>query len=316
MLTGPSANFTSDGVVVKKKRGRPFGSKNRRNLENPQPTTEAAKRKRKSVLVDTGVNTTLSFDVQTSLYQDDSLVFESTVKHTLPLVGKRKKVVGPVVRIDKTNGCHAAQAKYCLVNASAKSDSEDSKDDIRAKAPPPQPPPPPSRVNFDSRKNGLYRKGVNLFASNATSGYNKHWLCVLCHKGPHYKGLGDLYGPYTIQLDKSKMPGFVESEATQEPGHEEATENATEHSAERRSLRRRGDSSASEAESKGKQTINASVTHSEDDSAKEGSLEVWIHEDCIVWSNNVYLDGTDIRNLEPAIVESFNNVSVFLNATT
>lgn len=35
-----------------------------------------------------------------------------------------------------------------------------------------------------------------------------NWVCILCHKMCHYRGLGDLFGPYTIDLsDKAATSG-------------------------------------------------------------------------------------------------------------
>ena len=301
ILTG-AGGFSADGVVVvKKKRGRPFGSKNRRNLEttptasNVASATETGKRKRKSVLVDIGVNTNLSFDVQASLNYDDSFAFaESTVKHTLPLVMRRKKVVGPVVRIDKTNVNQCTQAKYSIVNV-AKPIDEDSKDSLKAKG--------TTKGGVESangvRKNGLTKKNPASNSSNCVQS-ERGWICILCHKGPNYKGLGDLYGPYGVMLDKSKLLSLDLDNSVHET-HEE-TETVTEQISERRSLRRRADSNNDESK-------NKSATTNEETKETKLNVDVWIHEDCIVWSNNVYLDGAKIRNLEPAIVESFSNVS-------
>ena len=292
IITG--TGFQSDGVI-KKKRGRPFGSKNRRNLEaqasNPfsNGSTETCKRNRKTVLVDIGVNTSLSFDVQTCFDLDDCFDFnETTVKHSLPLVMKRKKVVGPVVRIDKGNTL-SVQAKYSIVNATKLDVEEDKDSNLKAIQ---------TKTFLEvsqTRKNGLTKKCLNLSSGNG-AGHCKSWLCVLCHKGAHFKGLGDLYGPYSICLEKSKLPSSLEGE---QENHDEVDN--IEHACERRSLRRRVDSINEPSKQK-------NITSLSTESDCKINLEVWIHEDCIVWSNNVYLEGSKIRNLEPAIVESFNNV--------
>lgn len=47
-----------------------------------------------------------------------------------------------------------------------------------------------------------------------------------------------------------------------------------------------------------------------DDPEAEGNLkEVWIHEDCAVWCQNVTLIGEEVRGLEEAVNEANENVS-------
>lgn len=309
-LTG--ANFPADGVVVKKKRGRPFGSKNRRNLETPPNVPDTSKRRRKITLVDMAVNTNLSFNVQASLYQDDAMAFSSTLGLKLhppqqpkqpppqPLTRRKKQQFGgPVIRIDKTQP-ELHNSKYSIVN-SFKS-QEDDKDKVQKSI---------NESYSQTRKYGLSKSKKSLLLnsnhanSNSCGTLNKNWICILCHKGPNYKGLGDLYGPYVISLDKSKLCFSQENDAptnvVNENHHEDCDTTVEQpQQPERRSLRRRTDEKSNHVEDATKD-----ITGKQD-------VDVWIHEDCIVWSNNVYLEGTKIRNLEPAIVESFESVSTVL----
>lgn len=383
MNSSGTTSFAPDGtVIVKKKRGRPFGSKNRRNIDQAAAGSGSAtasgpldvvhKRKRKNAhLVDACVNTTLTFDMAISLNMDDCLAFEtassSSLKYAVPLAMKRKKIVGPVVRIEaEKNDQHEQnqnqEKSYSVLN-NCNDEEETSKAAVFASQTSSSaifgkpvgvesiclPPPTSGRknsaltrkctINGNSSSNGS-NGNVSSTANNTrdcSSPPSPTWICVLCHKGPHYRGLGDLYGPYSVQLEKSKLPNSVLSltdtaehssngqteqlnAKDEESTEQTANQTPVEQSAcERRSLRRRVDSSNSGEESKGKQSSSANTTSTvhpateelttpKDTSAKV-SLEVWIHEDCIVWSNNVFLEGTTIRNLEPAIVESFASVS-------
>lgn len=49
-----------------------------------------------------------------------------------------------------------------------------------------------------------------------------------------------------------------------------------------------------------------------DPEAEENLKEVWIHEDCAVWCQNVTLIGEEVRGLEEAVNEANENVSLIL----
>ena len=303
MISGVNYTSQSDGsLVVKKKRGRPFGSKNRRNLDTTQ-NPETNKRRRKIVLVDIGINTNLSFDVQANLYREDSVAFTESfgANHsTNSIPSRKKKPLGPVIRIDKSQS-DLPNSKYSIVNSTKSQDDEKDKTQ-QAKLNTDSLNPPKKCSLLKSKKSILVSSNVN---SNTLQ---RNWICILCHKGPHYKGLGDLYGPYVISLDKSKLSMLNDNEASCVITSHEEVEVIEHQPPERRSLRRRVESSEEKSKS-----ANNNSSHNTTEESKEcvmSDVDVWIHEDCIVWSNNVYLEGTKIRNLEPAIMESFDCVSV------
>lgn len=366
MLTAPGGGtFTTqpDGtVIVKKKRGRPFGSKNRRNLEaaaqggaaaasaalaasggtTTTANQEAYKRRRKVVCIDVGINTALSFDVHGNLTSEDTYLFTdhqqqhfhslASVKHSLPLAMKRKKIIGPVIRIDKASGGsdgEERQTKYSVINSIKFLEEEEKDSKFSSKK--------LNEINpgaFTSRKSIKRCSMLSAAPVNHTT-INKNWFCILCHKGPNYKGLGDLYGPYFITLDRSKLPSTHEYDnnnnmstttPTENNHHEdndaynEQQQHQNPTSERRSSLRRRQDPNEETLKASGKsmptttnhqqQQQQQNTNNNDEKEAGKTNLEVWIHEDCIVWSNNVYLDGTKIRNLEPAIVDSFEHVSL------
>ena len=39
------------------------------------------------------------------------------------------------------------------------------------------------------------------------------WVCVFCHKTSHFRGLGDLFGPYWVKADKVKTPQKVRKDS-------------------------------------------------------------------------------------------------------
>lgn len=90
------------------------------------------------------------------------------------------------------------------------------------------------------------------------------WICVLCRKICHYRGLGDLFGPYNID--------FSESSASEK--------------------------CKAMTPKKSKYSL---LNHN------YAVREVWVHEDCLVWSEGVHLIGKKIVNMEDVIKASFNH---------
>lgn len=88
------------------------------------------------------------------------------------------------------------------------------------------------------------------------------WTCVLCRKICHYRGLGDLFGPYNI--DFSQTPDKFKSITP-------------------------------------KKSKYSLLNHN------YAVREVWIHEDCLVWSEGVHLVGKKILKMEEVIKASFNH---------
>lgn len=91
---------------------------------------------------------------------------------------------------------------------------------------------------------------------------NAHWVCVLCRKICHYRGLGDLYGPYHIDFSETS------------------------------------DKCKTITPKKSKYSL---LNHN------YAVREVWIHEDCLVWSEGVHLVGKKILKMEEVIKASLNH---------
>ncbi|KPM03604.1 PHD-like zinc-binding domain containing protein [Sarcoptes scabiei] len=348
-----------NGVIecVKKKRGRPFGSKNRRSLENATasgPTVQSSpvdqiKKKRRCSLIDVGINTNLSFDAKADWekdsYGDNCRCSKMNIKS---LEDKRCKNYGPVIRIEKTldDINHTVETSN-----SSKHDRRKNFDDFLSEKF------RNDRSIFETnvkRKNGKkliianhqnhhkkYQKILSNDLSHSDADDNsitanrndRDWCCILCHKGPNYRGLGNLYGPYYISIDKFDFTLNPDSEVKEEIENGqgfarnikkendcddgtvfETKQTITNSSMERRSSSRKKSISAEsnlQHQSNGDKILNESSKESLRKLFRlnnKNELEVWVHEDCIVWSNNVYLEGTKIRNLEPAIIESFENI--------
>ncbi|UXI14740.1 protein disulfide isomerase [Sarcoptes scabiei] len=348
-----------NGVIecVKKKRGRPFGSKNRRSLENATasgPTVQSSpvdqiKKKRRCSLIDVGINTNLSFDAKADWekdsYGDNCRCSKMNIKS---LEDKRCKNYGPVIRIEKTldDINHTVETPNSSKHDLRKNFDDFLSEKFRS-----------DRSIFETnvkRKNGKkliianhqnhhkkYQKILSNDLSHSDADDNsitanrndRDWCCILCHKGPNYRGLGNLYGPYYISIDKFDFTLNPDSELKEEieigQGFArnikkendcddgtvfETKQTITNSSMERRFSSRKKSISAEsnlQHQSNGDKILNKSSKESLRKLFRlnnKNELEVWVHEDCIVWSNNVYLEGTKIRNLEPAIIESFENI--------
>lgn len=105
------------------------------------------------------------------------------------------------------------------------------------------------------------------------------WFCVFCQKGPHHRGLGDLFGPYSVNFDV-KACNMINDRA--------------------------GPSVSKSTPSKGKGKAKNSLLVAKMEPPKS---EIWFHEDCICWSSGVYLAGGIIKNMDEAIKESCVTVS-------
>lgn len=96
------------------------------------------------------------------------------------------------------------------------------------------------------------------------------WTCVFCHKICHYRGLGDLFGPYNIDF----------SEISEKCKNSNTSNNV---------------------QITPKRSKYSLLNHN------YAVKEVWMHEDCLVWSEGIHLVGKKIIKLEDVIKASFNH---------
>ncbi|XP_025084734.1 uncharacterized protein LOC112558471 isoform X4 [Pomacea canaliculata] len=108
------------------------------------------------------------------------------------------------------------------------------------------------------------------------------WTCALCGKRSSYRFLGDLFGPYYLESHLAVLNKSA-ADASKKDGKQELT---GELSLETRSARRK-----SRCASNGLEVGEVVVT----------PQEVWVHEDCALWSNGVYLVGSRLYGLEEAL---------------
>ena len=108
------------------------------------------------------------------------------------------------------------------------------------------------------------------------------WVCIFCGHTSHYRGLGDLFGPYYIPSEDVRAPQKMRTGS-------QSLEGSTKKPA---GKRRRGSNN-----------LEDSVEPSETPGQDSNTTEIWFHEDCFVWIPNVFLIGGRIVGLEEGIAQ-------------
>ena len=102
------------------------------------------------------------------------------------------------------------------------------------------------------------------------------WICFFCHKSSHYRGLGDLFGPYYVPTKIVKPVKSVSACESPKKGG-----------------KRRRKSSLSEPE-----TQSAVIPAPPQVGDK---TEIWFHEDCYIWIPCTHLVGGRLVGMEEAV---------------
>ncbi|XP_059614454.1 uncharacterized protein CG5098 [Phlebotomus argentipes] len=164
---------------------------------------------------------------------------------------------------------------------------------------------------------GERRKIRGLHVSTLSTKYDADttdatWMCVFCKFGPHKMGLGDLFGPYTVS---TACEEFQLSQV--EPAMDEFKSKRTKGAMIQRNAHTlpvvaatlaTGDAAASTSGGKKKKKAPADGALEAPldvflgmGRLSEESLEVWLHEDCIVWAPGVHIVGSRLVGLEAAV---------------
>lgn len=133
------------------------------------------------------------------------------------------------------------------------------------------------------------------------------WICVFCKKGPHTNEKmitdntslpsGDLFGPYFISMDCEE--------------YERRLEDPYDKNFKSKKIIKVLDSSRQPPAKKAKKR-NSEIDSDMADpylgivDTTNNSFEVWVHEECLVWSPGVYLVGPKIIGLQEAVWTSCN----------
>lgn len=296
---------------MKKKRGRPFGSKNK-----PKPPGEERQPRRR---------------------RKKEVFFGPEGPPPTSLI-KRRLINGPYVHIV---GVRNKPLVVSVVNAHPKDENSDSK-----YWPQKQP------LQFG----GVIRQNLGMGTSPGlphiydTITKDRSWLCSLCCKNSHYRGLGDLFGPYYLNGDQkpsnyssppSPAPMSTFGNESSEPGEDFEPEDSREcppdpsscsdasgmrrYPGKRKSdvmeqmfraalLRKAKQANGQKPlEEMSNHMSGVDMSHSNPnqfpvDTPPTDNKEFWVHEECAVWSRNVYLFGHRLRGLEETVLQSVDKL--------
>lgn len=119
----------------------------------------------------------------------------------------------------------------------------------------------------------------SIFIPNSETEETDTWVCALCGKHSSYMFLGDLFGPYTVDVPMEGEKAFCP----------------------KLSLGSHGGRSRS-VDSASTSGLSSRSNRPGQRSSKEASLwkEIWVHECCSVWADGVFLIGSKIYGLQEA----------------
>ncbi|KAH8397049.1 hypothetical protein KR215_008060 [Drosophila sulfurigaster] len=168
------------------------------------------------------------------------------------------------------------------------------------------------------------------------------WICVFCKRGPHKLGLGDLFGPYLVSIDcdeyrcalqmpagtqdvdglfvsKRKRTDMVKMQERNLPVVPATLANIMQ--APKITMHKRKRKQTHESTHSYSDDQNESQCSSQDpldcsheakfvetfrgmSKTSEHGYEIWLHEDCAVWANDIQLIGAHINGLDAAVWDS------------
>ncbi|KAH8277947.1 hypothetical protein KR018_010804 [Drosophila ironensis] len=169
------------------------------------------------------------------------------------------------------------------------------------------------------------------------------WICVFCKRGPHKMGLGDLFGPYLVTSDCDEYRAALQAPGVQDidglfvskrrredmvkahdrnlpvvPATLAHTLQAPKIGMHKRKRMQTHDSQVSLSDDPNESQSQCSSVDPVDCSheakfvetfrgmgkTSQHGYEVWLHEDCAVWSNEIQLIGAHVNGLDAAVWDS------------
>lgn len=131
------------------------------------------------------------------------------------------------------------------------------------------------------------------------------WVCCFCRKPGHYAGMGDLFGPYFINVSQWKnlnlpSPTKVQSKSDLASSFILGGSDQAGAKAKKKAMLKRKSEQLNENTSKsgGSSSAKNSTT------GNEHQGEVWFHEDCVCWMPQIRLIGCQLLGLSEAIRDS------------
>ncbi|XP_020803332.1 uncharacterized protein CG5098 isoform X1 [Drosophila serrata] len=168
------------------------------------------------------------------------------------------------------------------------------------------------------------------------------WICVFCKRGPHKLGLGDLFGPYLVTSDCEEYRAALQAPGVQDVDGLFVSKRRREDMVKTQernlpvvpaTLGQIMQAPKISMVRKRKQTHDSTMSYSDDPNdsrslcssvdpldcsheskfietfrgmgkTSEHGYEVWLHEDCAVWSNDIQLIGAHVNGLDAAVWDS------------
>ncbi|XP_026841732.1 uncharacterized protein CG5098 isoform X2 [Drosophila persimilis] len=167
------------------------------------------------------------------------------------------------------------------------------------------------------------------------------WICVFCKRGPHKMGLGDLFGPYLVSIDCEEYRAALQAPGSQDFDgvfvSKRRREDMVQHrrnlpvvpatlahimQAPKISMHKRKRKQIHDSMYAYSDDPNESLSQSSQDpldcstenrfvetfrgmcKTSDHGYEVWLHEDCAVWTNDIQLIGAHVNGLDAAVWDS------------
>ncbi|XP_034654805.1 uncharacterized protein CG5098 isoform X1 [Drosophila subobscura] len=167
------------------------------------------------------------------------------------------------------------------------------------------------------------------------------WICVFCKRGPHKMGLGDLFGPYLVSNDCDEYRAALQTPGSQDFDgvfvSKRRREDMVQHrrnlpvvpatlahimQAPKISMHKRKRKHTHDSVYSCSDDLNESQSQSSQEpldcghetkfvetfrgmcKTSEHGYEVWLHEDCAVWTNDIQLIGAHVNGLDAAVWDS------------
>ena len=139
---------------------------------------------------------------------------------------------------------------------------------------------------------------------------DESWLCVFCKKPSHYKGLGDLFGPYFASRDVMLSVSQRSPQKKQDLASKFIIGGA-----DKKKRKKTSENCVSELP-----VVPAAVpVHQQNQlpgvSGSGAGVEVWFHEDCICWVQGIQLVGHNLLGLDDAVRASHKELCVRCHVT-
>ena len=130
------------------------------------------------------------------------------------------------------------------------------------------------------------------------------WKCVFCHQSSSYRTLGDLFGPYYAKADGCKKSDGVKCQGSPSKDRNHSAKKSPKSGYTLVSQRRR-----QQLQKYAPQAVEKSPKKSPKSPDTGIPPEIWLHEDCAIWTNGICLSPVgQLCGLEAAVTLSLQTV--------